>query len=59
MVYIHSGVLVIYKEHNYVICRKINETRVHHIKCNQPNTERQISHFLLYMETGIKKRKTT
>jgi hypothetical protein len=50
VVYIHDVVLIIHKEWNYVIYRKMDGTRDHHVKWNEPDQEREIPSILSYIE---------
>jgi hypothetical protein len=53
----NNEVLLSHKEEqNYIICRKIDGTRDHHVKQNKPDSERQI--LLSYAKSNLKKKRT-
>jgi hypothetical protein len=50
VVYINNRVLLSFKEQNYVICRKMDETGDHNVKQNNPDPERQVSRVFYHMQ---------
>jgi hypothetical protein len=56
VVYIHNGVLGYSEEQNYIICRKIDETRDYPIKRKKSDSERQVLH-IFYPVWNLGKKK--
>jgi hypothetical protein len=55
VVFIHSGVLFSHKEEsNYIIYRKMDGTREHHVEQDKPNSKSKISCFHSYAEPRLK-----
>jgi hypothetical protein len=53
--YIHNGVLFNHKEEwNYVVGKKMDRNKDHHIKWNKPDLERDKLHVLSSIESGPK-----
>jgi hypothetical protein len=43
MIYIHNGVPFIHKEeYDYITCKKMGKTQVHHAKWNKPDSENTV-----------------